>query len=296
MVSHSPTLLSACDFLYALDRGKLALAGPAREILPRLFGGKAPPPKDDGPGKGPGGPGGAPGGTKGPGGGAPKPGAGHAIPSQIIAKPASQPGAQPQAQTQTQPLAQISPKVAAALRGAQTQPQAAPKVAPKVAAALRSAKPQAQQQPQAMPKAAAALRSTQTSGASLATPSPRPPAQKPQPKIDVQLRGDKRTKLSPLQSNIKPAQRPVAVPDINGAARPVLRSVPTSREKTADTIAPAQPSTPAPHRDVKIGVQLRPSAAKIISNDPNGRKPGSTRGTGARTRSTPIIRRPKSAE
>lgn len=41
MVSHSPTLLSACDFLYALDRGKLALAGPAREILPRLFGGKA---------------------------------------------------------------------------------------------------------------------------------------------------------------------------------------------------------------------------------------------------------------
>ena len=42
MVSHSPTLLSACDFLYALDRGKLALAGPAREILPRLFGGKAP--------------------------------------------------------------------------------------------------------------------------------------------------------------------------------------------------------------------------------------------------------------
>jgi len=49
MVSHSPTLLSACDFLYALDRGKLALAGPAREVLPRLFGGKVPPPKDDGP-------------------------------------------------------------------------------------------------------------------------------------------------------------------------------------------------------------------------------------------------------
>ncbi|HEY9079815.1 ATP-binding cassette domain-containing protein [Magnetovibrio sp.] len=49
MVSHSPTLLSACDYLYALDRGKLALAGPAREVLPRLFGGKAPPPKGDGP-------------------------------------------------------------------------------------------------------------------------------------------------------------------------------------------------------------------------------------------------------
>jgi len=47
MVTHSPTLLSACDFLYALDRGKLALAGPAQEILPRLFGGKAPPPKKE---------------------------------------------------------------------------------------------------------------------------------------------------------------------------------------------------------------------------------------------------------
>ena len=42
IVSHSPALLSACDFLYALDHGKLALAGPAREVLPRLFGGKMP--------------------------------------------------------------------------------------------------------------------------------------------------------------------------------------------------------------------------------------------------------------
>lgn len=46
MVTHSPTLLSVCDYLYALDKGKLALAGPANEILPRLFGGKTqvPPP------------------------------------------------------------------------------------------------------------------------------------------------------------------------------------------------------------------------------------------------------------
>ncbi|MBL4691773.1 MAG: ATP-binding cassette domain-containing protein, partial [Magnetovibrio sp.] len=42
IVSHSPTLLSACDYLYALDRGKLALAGPSSEVLPRLFGSKAP--------------------------------------------------------------------------------------------------------------------------------------------------------------------------------------------------------------------------------------------------------------
>ena len=38
MITHSPILLAACDDLVALDRGKVALAGPAREILPKLFG------------------------------------------------------------------------------------------------------------------------------------------------------------------------------------------------------------------------------------------------------------------
>ncbi|TCS61348.1 ATP-binding cassette domain-containing protein [Varunaivibrio sulfuroxidans] len=38
VVTHSPILLGACDYLYALDHGKLALAGPSSEILPRLFG------------------------------------------------------------------------------------------------------------------------------------------------------------------------------------------------------------------------------------------------------------------
>ncbi len=38
IVTHSPILLAACDDLVALDRGKVALAGPSREILPKLFG------------------------------------------------------------------------------------------------------------------------------------------------------------------------------------------------------------------------------------------------------------------
>ncbi len=38
IVTHSPILLAACDDLVALDKGKVALAGPAKEILPRLFG------------------------------------------------------------------------------------------------------------------------------------------------------------------------------------------------------------------------------------------------------------------
>ena len=38
VVTHSPILLAACDHLVALDRGRIALAGPAKEILPKLLG------------------------------------------------------------------------------------------------------------------------------------------------------------------------------------------------------------------------------------------------------------------
>ena len=51
MVTHSPILLATCDSLMALDKGRIALAGPAKDILPKLFGSgaksgqkKAPPP------------------------------------------------------------------------------------------------------------------------------------------------------------------------------------------------------------------------------------------------------------
>ena len=146
MVSHSPTLLSACDFLYALDRGKLALAGPAREILPRLFGGKAPPPKDDGPSDGPKG---------GPGGGKPKAeqrpveapratltASATPVPPQPAAQPQAQPQAQAQLRTTAQPAAPSVPKASASLRTAKPLP-AAQKVSrpttatPKSSATLR---------------------------------------------------------------------------------------------------------------------------------------------------------------
>ncbi len=48
IVTHSPILLAACDDLVALDKGKVALAGPSREILPKLFG-QQPMNKGDGP-------------------------------------------------------------------------------------------------------------------------------------------------------------------------------------------------------------------------------------------------------
>jgi ATP-binding cassette subfamily C protein LapB len=38
IVTHSPVLLSACRDLVALDKGRVAVAGPAAEVLPRLLG------------------------------------------------------------------------------------------------------------------------------------------------------------------------------------------------------------------------------------------------------------------
>jgi len=39
VVTHTPVLLRACNNIMALERGRIAMGGPAQEILPRLFGG-----------------------------------------------------------------------------------------------------------------------------------------------------------------------------------------------------------------------------------------------------------------
>ena len=38
LVSHTPSLLSACSHILVLDHGKVSLAGPAREVLATLSG------------------------------------------------------------------------------------------------------------------------------------------------------------------------------------------------------------------------------------------------------------------
>jgi ATP-binding cassette subfamily C protein LapB len=38
VVTHTPVLLRACNNIMALDKGRIAMGGPAQEILPRLFG------------------------------------------------------------------------------------------------------------------------------------------------------------------------------------------------------------------------------------------------------------------
>lgn len=38
VVTHSPVMLQGCDNLIAVDKGKVAVAGPSKDILPKLFG------------------------------------------------------------------------------------------------------------------------------------------------------------------------------------------------------------------------------------------------------------------
>ena len=40
VVTHSPILLAACNNIIALERGRIAMAGPSHEIMPKLFGGR----------------------------------------------------------------------------------------------------------------------------------------------------------------------------------------------------------------------------------------------------------------
>jgi len=39
LVTHTPTLLRACTTIIALDKGRIVLGGPTKDVLPRLFGG-----------------------------------------------------------------------------------------------------------------------------------------------------------------------------------------------------------------------------------------------------------------
>jgi ATP-binding cassette, subfamily C, bacterial LapB len=49
IVTHSPILLAACQDLVALDKGRVAITGPAKDILSKLFGAQNPPPSPPAP-------------------------------------------------------------------------------------------------------------------------------------------------------------------------------------------------------------------------------------------------------
>ena len=284
MVSHSPTLLSACDYLYALDRGKLALAGPAREVLPRLFGGKAPPPKDDGPapGKPPTTPKGGPGPKKPTGGD-------KGLPGGLSAKSQPQTPIKPSAQpSPTSPLQNLVGNGAAPVASSQARPQAKatkPQVkaaatprgkAPSMARAQNLAKtvqPKAQaravQKPKAAPRSIPSLRARQeasavslegvkpAAGATLrtpasanktmakATPHVRPAA--PKTNASVQLRGKERPhkRSTTAQPSVQAASKSASKSPMSDASA----ATPTIRGPRLVRSLPNSDTPPSPKKE-----------------------------------------------
>jgi len=154
IVTHSPILLQACDNLVALDKGRVALAGPTKDVLPRLFGRAAPPPSSATP---------APPSTPSTGASAPAVPAAPATPKptqsqapQRQPQAGQKPAAPPQKQPQPQPSRPGAPAVppakpvgTPAAQPAQAQPTSSPGPQPKPTAP-QATKPQTGQ---AAPKA-----------------------------------------------------------------------------------------------------------------------------------------------
>ncbi|MFQ5765161.1 MAG: hypothetical protein ACE5GT_09540, partial [Rhodospirillales bacterium] len=118
MVTHSPILLAACDDLVALDRGKVALAGPSKEILPKLFG-QAPKPDAGAP--------------------APQPSAPQPAAKQPPAPPAKAPAPAAKAPSPAAPVAPAAAHKRPAPAAARAVPKPAPAPGPQPAAQARAA-------------------------------------------------------------------------------------------------------------------------------------------------------------
>jgi len=171
IVTHSPILLAACDDLVALDKGKVALAGPSREILPKLFGQQPMTKGGDTPAAAAGAPQkAAPPRLKGSGDGAPK------APSQAPPRAAPQtpqPTGAPAAAQQQQP-----PRVPPAGTGKPPVPPGKPSAppAPTAAKAAPTAAANAAQPPQAGGAAEAIAERAQAKSAGRSTADPSVPA------------------------------------------------------------------------------------------------------------------------
>jgi len=343
MVSHSPTLLSACDFLYALDRGKLALSGPAREVLPRLFGGKAPPPKGDGPKAPPKGPKGGPGGEKMPTGyeaimakaglkssdaasasaapasAAPMHTATPQKPAAKLKAPAKltpiEKAAQAQASATQAPAAQTPIAKASIAQAAKTGTGAKPKVKAAAMArgkAPRMAKPTASSAransvahpPQSVPQPHAhtptsTANATGPVSSKLSQPTLRTPGKAAKATPSGVHAGAQLRSASPVHRAVS---KSISAP--SSLATPSLRGTRGIRARANLDLQPAQKPTGSQNgtehskTKIKAGAALRPTAKSILNTWAEGgipapstpRKGTTSRGTGARARSTPTPR------
>jgi len=250
LVTHSPILLAACDDLVALDQGRVALAGPSAEILPRLFGQQPMerPPEDA---------------VKGA---APKPNAGKApeAPAAAPAKPAA-PSAAPAAPAAAKAPAGPATPATAKPAGA---PAAKPPM-PDMAAALANAARQAAQggKPPAPGGRVEPVPPKRPDPAMTPSPAPKP-APQPAPAPQAAQR--------PAPAAPAPAPRPAA-PALAAANPAPSQTAPQAAPQAAPrpaAPAPAQPAaakprpqTPAP-APAPTPAKPAAKASTASSNDP----------------------------
>ena len=224
IVTHSPILLAACDDLVALDRGKVALAGPSKEILPKLFGQQ---PKSE----------------------QSQPSSGKAAATPAAKAPAPPPQANPPVQS-NQTAAQSAPPVpsrppapvpAAAPRPAVQRPpapaQAQSRPAPQ--ATTPSARPVATAVPPTPAAAKAAARTlppAPKSQTAKAAP-PRPPGAKAPPPLPINP-----AKATPPN---RPAEKPAAPSPAKAAPPQPPAAKPAPPKPPEAQPAPARPAAPS---------------------------------------------------
>ncbi len=246
IVTHSPILLAACDDLVALDRGKVALAGPSKEILPKLFGQQ---PKGE-PAKGE----------------PAKPIAASPPPNQpppaaVAGQSKPLPAAPLPAQNMAQPLAR-NPSPA--------QNMAQPPATPPVAA---SARPVATAVPPTPTAAKASARATPPMPAKriVNAPPPRLPAA---PSVPVRSPAAKATPPQPLAATSVPPKLPPAAPLATAKAAPAKPPAPQRPGPAigaADAIAAKQqpPVPPKPALSSSVDPSV-PVGERFSLKEPKG--------------------------
>ncbi len=247
IVTHSPILLAACNDLVALDHGKVALAGPSKEILPKLFGQQ---PKGEAP---------------------VLPQAAPAAPS---AAPSPLPASAPPAVRPQLPSAAASPRPAAPPAPPRPMKPGPASPSPRVAAAVQQprppspsqARPQTQPQPRApqpQPQTQTEKRPTPPAPSAAPRPSVRPVATATPPTPEAAKASEPAKPSAPPQPAAKP------VPPMPNKAKPVPRP---PRGGATDVIAAKQEQTNAPQRPVEAPVAAPPARSSADPSVPTGER------------------------
>ncbi|HAD87242.1 MAG TPA: type I secretion system ATPase [Rhodospirillaceae bacterium] len=238
LVTHSPILLAACDDLVALDQGRVALAGPSAEILPRLFGQNPLPPMEEPP----------KGNDKNDGG--QKPDA-----KQAVGAPQGKPA--PQDAKPQDAKSQGAPQGAPATAPKAPAPQPAATGPAKPAAAAPAAKPP-------MPDMAAALANAARQASQAKTPAP-PAAQAAAP-TDGDQRVEPAAPKRPAPTNAPAGSAPQQAPAQQPQPKPQQPAQPAAQQPRPPQQRPQQAQPQQPQRPAQE--TARPQAAAQSAPQP----------------------------